>query len=224
MLRPIFSLLGVCILCASQVSRADDSPRPAPEELESQAEALPPAEKLPVPENFAPVLAKPITESQQPAASDAKSIDPRYRWHEQRWWFAMPDGRWVWWDNFKWQPFEQPAAATPAIRGPGQAKIPTWVGPAPSYGPPAYPGGPRYRGEPYASYHGRPVRIKSAWANGFLEASVANSWGNSSGLGSGYVSGGARNGYPGLGGFGGFYLSPLDAGFRGTAQFDGFGY
>jgi hypothetical protein len=214
--RIFLSLMGLCVLCAGPVGRADDSPRPAPEELESPAEALPPAEKLPSPGQFEPVLAKPITESQTPASNGAQSIDPRYRWHEQRWWFAMPDGRWVWWDNFEWQPFEQPAAASPAVRGSAQAKIPTWVGPAPSYGPPAYPGGPRYRGEPYASYRGQPVRLKGAWANGFLEASGANSWGNWSGQGSGYVSGGARNGYTGL--------STIGTGFRGTALFDGFSY
>jgi hypothetical protein len=42
-------------------------------------------------------------------ATTLETVTPdwHYRWHEGRWWYWMPDSRWMVWTGSTWVPFEQ---------------------------------------------------------------------------------------------------------------------
>lgn len=41
------------------------------------------------------------------AAAKTVALDPHYRWHEGRWWYAIADNKWMVWVGSTWVPYEQ---------------------------------------------------------------------------------------------------------------------
>jgi hypothetical protein len=55
-----------------------------------------------------------------PATTSAPAIDPRYRWHNDQWWYYQADGSWVVWNGAQWIPYIAPAPApAPLVAEPG---------------------------------------------------------------------------------------------------------
>jgi hypothetical protein len=44
------------------------------------------------------------------SAAASQDISWRYRWHDGRWWYWLPNRQWVWWDGSKWSDRVAPAA------------------------------------------------------------------------------------------------------------------
>jgi hypothetical protein len=45
--------------------------------------------------------------AEEPVTLKTTKPDWHYRWHEGRWWYSMPDSKWVYWNGSTWVPFEQ---------------------------------------------------------------------------------------------------------------------
>jgi hypothetical protein len=45
--------------------------------------------------------------AEEPSTLKTVKPDWHYRWHEGRWWYSMPDNKWVVWSGSAWVPFEQ---------------------------------------------------------------------------------------------------------------------
>ena len=83
-----------------------------------------------------------------PAATD--SVDrSRYRYYNGRWWYLLPDNRWVYWENGAWVNYVPPAVGAPAPTAYQYVQPPPYV----YYGDPGYYYGPGY----YGGYYGGPA-------------------------------------------------------------------
>jgi hypothetical protein len=108
-----------------------------PAQAQPSAAAVPPQISTTLPSSAAaptPAVAEPVDRS-------------RYRYQDGRWWYLLPDNRWVYWENGAWVNYTPPAVGAP---------VPAYqyVQPPP-YGYYAYPGyyDPAY----YGGYYGGPA-------------------------------------------------------------------
>jgi hypothetical protein len=69
----------------------------------------------------------------EPSTLKMVKPDAHYRWHEGRWWYSMPENKWVYWTGSAWVPFEQ----TLSVRS-----VSTETATAATTAEPAYPVGP----------------------------------------------------------------------------------
>ncbi len=93
--------------------------------------------------------------------SGAEANAWRYCWHNGRWWYWMPDNKWVVWTGATWIPYERFVAQTGGYSGAYSASYGSYdqaspaVSPAPS---------PVYYGGNYSYSSGRAVSVGSNYA------------------------------------------------------------
>ena len=58
--------------------------------------------------------------AEEPSTLKTVKPDWHYRWHEGRWWYSMPENKWVVWNGSTWVPFEQ-FSSCPYVYNVGQA-------------------------------------------------------------------------------------------------------